>query len=64
MKLKNNLINKADVVSNYDSAFSSYIDSTNKLNKELDMFQIKLAKTIKMIDEMIKPKENDNEKSS
>lgn len=61
MKLKNNLINKADVVSNYDSAFSSYIDSTNKLNKELDMFQIKLAKTIKMIDEMIKPKENDNE---
>ena len=61
MKLKNNLINKADVVSNYDSAFSSYIDSTNKLNKELDMFQIKLAKTIKMIDEMIKPKENDHE---
>ena len=61
MKLKNNLINKADVVSNYDSAFSSYIDSTNKLNKELDMFQIKLAKTIKMIDEMIKPKENDRE---
>ena len=48
MKLKNNLINKADVVSNYDSAFSSYIDSTNELN-------------IKMIDEMIKPKENDNE---
>ena len=61
MKLKNNVINKADVLSNYDSAFSSYIDSTNKLNKELDMFQIKLAKTIKMIDEMIKPKENDRE---
>lgn len=61
MKLKNNLINKADVVSNYDSAFSSYIDSTNELNKQLDTFQIKLAKTIKMIDEMIKPKENDNE---
>lgn len=61
MKLKNNLINKADVVSNYDSAFSSYIDSTNELNKQLDTFQIKLAKTIKMIDEMIKPKENDRE---
>ena len=61
MKLKNNLINKADVVSNYDSAFSSYIDSTNELNKQLDTFQIKLAETIKMIDEMIKPKENDNE---
>ena len=61
MKLKNNLINKADVVSNYDSAFSSYIDSTNELNKELETFQIKLAKTIKMIDEMIKPKENDHE---
>lgn len=61
MKLKNNLINKADVVSNYDSAFSSYIDSTNELNKQLDTFQIKLAKTIKMIDEMIKPKENDHE---
>ena len=61
MKLKNNLINKADVVSNYASAFSSYIDSTNELNKQLDTFQIKLAKTIKMIDEMIKPKENDNE---
>ena len=61
MKLKNNLINKADVVSNYDSAFSSYIDSTNELNKQLDTFQIKLAKTIKMIDEMIKAKENDNE---
>lgn len=61
MKLKNNLINKADVVSNYDSAFSSYIDSTNELNKQLDTFQIKLAKTIKMIDEMIKPKENDCE---
>ena len=61
MKLKNNLINKADVVSNYDSAFSSYIDSTNELNKEIETFQIKLAKTIKMIDEMIKPKENDNE---
>ena len=61
MKLKNNLINKADVVSNYDSAFSSYIDSTNELNKEIETFQIKLAKTIKMIDEMIKPKENDHE---
>ena len=61
MKLKNNLINKADVVSNYDSAFSSYIDSTNELNKQLDTFQIKLAKTNKMIDEMIKPKENDRE---
>ena len=61
MKLKNNLINKADVVSNYDSAFSSYIDSTNELNKQLNTFQIKLAKTIKMIDEMIKPKENDRE---
>ena len=61
MKLKNNLINKADVVSNYDSAFSSYIDSTNELNKQLDTFQIKLAKTIKMIDEMINPNENDNE---
>ena len=61
MKLKNNLINKADVVSNYDSAFSSYIDSTNELNKEIETFEIKLAKTIKMIDEMIKPKENDNE---
>ena len=61
MKLKKNLINKADVVSNYDSAFSSYIDSTNELNKQLDTFQIKLAKTIKMIDEMIKPKENDHE---
>tara|TARA_R100000664_G_C2759338_1_gene148995 strand:+ start:4726 stop:4911 length:186 start_codon:yes stop_codon:yes gene_type:complete len=61
MKLKNNLINKADVVSNYDSAFSSYIHSTNELNKEIETFQIKLAKTIKMIDEMIKPKENDHE---
>ena len=59
--MKNNLKNKADVVSNYDSAFSSYIDSTNELNKEIETFEIKLAKTIKMIDEMIKPKENDHE---
>ena len=59
--MKNNLKNKADVVSNYDSAFSSYIDSTNELNKEIETFQIKLAKTIKMIDEMIKLKENDHE---
>ena len=59
--MKNNLKNKADVVSNYDSAFSSYIDSTNELNKEIETFQIKLAKTIKMIDEMIKPKENEHE---
>ena len=59
--MKNNLNNKADVVNNYDSAFSSYIDSTNELNKEIETFQIKLAKTIKMIDEMIKPKENDHE---
>ena len=59
--MKNNLKNKAEVVSNYDSAFSSYIDSTNELNKEIETFQIKLAKTIKMIDEMIKPKENDHE---
>ena len=62
--MKNNLKNKADVVSNYDSAFSSYIDSTNELNKEIETFEIKLAKTIKMIDEMIKPKENDREQSS
>ena len=62
--MKNNLKNKADVVSNYDSAFSSYIDSTNELNKEIETFQIKLEKTIKMIDEMIKPKENDHEYSS
>ena len=55
----NNNNNKADVVSNYDSAFSSYIDSTNELNKEIETFQIKLAKTNKMIDEMIKTKEND-----
>ena len=59
--MKNNLKNKADVVSNYDSAFSSYIDSTNELNKEIETFEIKLAKTIKMIDEMIKPKENGHE---
>ena len=59
--MKNNLKNKADVVSNYDSAFSGYIDSTNELNKEIETFQIKLAKTIKMIDEMTKPKENDHE---
>ena len=62
--MKNNLKNKADVVSNYDSAFSSYIDSTNELNTQLDTFQIKLGITIKMIDEMIKPKENDQEESS
>ena len=59
--MKNNVNKKADVVNNYDSAFSSYIDSTNELNKQLNTFQIKLAKTIKMIDEMIKPKENDHE---
>ena len=61
MKRHEKPYNKADVVSNYASAFSSYIDSTNELNKQLDTFQIKLAKTIKMIDEMIKPKENDHE---
>ena len=59
--MKNNLKNKADVVSNYDSAFSSYIDSTNEFNKEFDTFVNMIKKTIKEIDKMTKLKENDHE---
>ena len=64
MKRHETPYNKADVVSNYDSAISSSIDSTNELSKELDTLINMIKKTMKEIDEIIKPKENDREQSS
>ena len=64
MKRHENPYNKADVVSNFDSAISSSIDSTNELSKELDTLINMIKKTMKEIDEIIKPKENDREQSS
>ena len=61
MKRHENPYNKADVVSNYDSAFSSSIDSTNELSKELDTFINMIKKTMKEIDHIIQHKENDRE---
>jgi len=59
--MKNNLKNKADVVSNYDSAFSSYTDSTSEFSKEFDTYINMIKKTITEINEMIEAKENDHE---
>ena len=61
MKRHENPYNKADVVSNYDSAISSSIDSTNELSKELDTLINMIKKTITEINEMVEPKENDHE---
>ena len=59
--MKNNVNKKADVVNNYDSAFSSYTDSTNEFSKEFNTLINMIKKTITEIDEMVEPKENHNE---
>ena len=61
MKRHENPYNKKGVISTYKSNISNFTDSTNELNKELDTFINMIKTTITEIDEMIKPKENDNE---
>ena len=61
MKRHEKPYNKADVVSNYDSAFSSYTNSINEFNKEFNTLINMIKKTITEIDEMVESKENHNE---
>jgi len=61
MKRHENPYNKKGVISTYKSNISNFTDSTNELNKELDIFINMIKKTITEINEMVEPKENHNE---